>query len=111
MFSSGGTESAPFAANCIMFDGSLEARIKSIVRDISSPSRTATTRFHRAGFAIPHRQFQLSNQSIRLPPKKFLQQSPIIPKRSVAPAIETGPDRFSNFPESERMDRTLWSLS
>src|SRR5271155_684400 len=92
MFSSGGTDNAPLAANCIMFDGSLEARIRSICRGISSPPGA------RVGFEFLHRKFQFPNQPVRLAPVKFFPQSPIVPKSALAPAIEPRPDRFSNFP-------------
>jgi hypothetical protein len=45
----------------------------------------------RSGFELSDREFQLSNQPVRLA-KKFLQQSPIVPKGSFAPAAETVPD-------------------
>src|ERR1700680_4799505 len=102
MFSSGGTCSAPLAANCIMFDRSLEARIKSIVRGMSLPPELArkrlarkrfarkrlagkrivangtgkTSRAHR-GFQFPHCKFQFSNQPVRLAPKKLLPETPV----------------------------------
>src|ERR1700687_3449499 len=79
IFSSGGTDSAPFAANCIMFDGSFEARIKSIVRALSSPPRTGPGQTHCV-FKLPDRKLQFSNQPVGLVPEKFLQQSPIVPK-------------------------------
>src|SRR5580692_212736 len=96
MFSSGGTDNAPFAANCIMFDGSLEARIRSICRGICSPPRTIRMGQVRSGFELSDREFQLSNQPVRLA-KKFLQQSPIVPKSPLASAAETVPDGLSNF--------------
>src|SRR5580704_10754876 len=96
MFSSGGTDNAPFAANCIMFEGSLEARIRSICRGISSPPRTIRTGQVRSRFEFPDRKFQFSNQPVRFA-KKFLQQSPIVPKSPLASAAETVPDGLSNF--------------
>src|SRR6202050_5919162 len=89
MFSSAETCSAPLAANCIMFDGSLEARIKSIVRGMSSPPA-------RSGFKFFDRQFQFSNQSVGLAPNKFLQQGPVVPESSIAAAVEPRPERFSD---------------
>src|SRR5579863_3782920 len=111
MFSSGGTCSAPFAANCIMFDGSLEARIRSIVRGISSPPafrrkvfrrkdfarQGSAARLTRSGLEFLNRKLQFSNQPVRLAPKKFLHQSPVVPKSAIAPALEALPNRFANF--------------
>src|SRR5713226_1686932 len=48
-------------------------------------------------FKLPDRQLEFSNQSARFVPKKFLQQSPIVPKRTLAPTCESGPDSFSDF--------------
>ena len=70
MFSSGGTDSAPFAANCIMFEGSLEARIKSIERGISSPPGTTRTGQLRPSFELPDRKLQLANQPTRFATKE-----------------------------------------
>src|ERR1700678_4053261 len=99
MFSSGETCSAPLAANCIMFDGSLEARIKSIVRGMSSPPDLARNWFAKAAqirssFQLHDRKFQFSNEPGRLEPKKFLQQCPVIPESAIAPAVEARPNRF-----------------
>src|SRR5580700_11682724 len=103
MFSSGGTCSAPLAANCIMFDGSLEARIKSIVRGMSLPPKLARKRIAgngvaarqaRRGFQLPNRKFQFSNQPVRSAPKKLLHQRAVVPESSFEPAIEALPDRF-----------------
>src|ERR1700677_2706039 len=103
MFSSGGTCSAPFAANFIMFDGNLEARIRSIERGMSSlpelaRKRTAKTGLTSRVFQLPDRKFQFSHQPIRFASKKLLQQGPIVPKSSLATAIEPRPDRFSDLP-------------
>src|SRR5580704_7749603 len=113
MFSSGGTESAPFAANCIMFEGSLEARIRSIVRDIASPPgptgkspagrglarmRSSATSPLRSSFELPNGELKFANQPVRFASKKFLQQRPIVPKSSVAPAREALPHPLPDFP-------------
>src|SRR6202167_4202017 len=86
-----------------MFDGNLEARSRSIVRGINSPpgiprTRTTSTLKAYSSFELVHRKPQLANPPVRLVPQNLLQQRPIVPKRSVAPAVEPRPHRFSNFP-------------
>src|SRR5260370_42178392 len=48
-------------------------------------------------FKLPDRQLEFSNHSARFVPTTFLQQSPIRPKRTLAPTCESGPDSFSDF--------------
>src|SRR5258708_10499416 len=103
MFSSGGTDKARRAANCIMLEGNLEARIWSIVRPIVSVpgsrlSMPGTILSFRRKFQIVHRKLKFSRDPIRLAPEKFVQQSTIVPKSAIAATIEPCPERFPRIP-------------
>src|SRR5216684_3352350 len=64
---------------------------------MGSPPRTIRAVLARCCFKLPDREFEFSNQPVWFVLKKFLQQSPIVPKRTLAPACEPLPDYFSDF--------------
>jgi len=47
-------------------------------------------------FKFAHGEFEFTNQPVRLTALEFLEQCPIVPKRSFAPTIEPCPHRFAN---------------
>src|ERR1700726_424487 len=103
MVSAGGTDKAPRAANCIMLEGNLEARIWSIVRPIvsvlgSTPPGPGMFLPFRRQFQVVHRKLQLSRDPVRFASEEFVQQNPIVPKSAVAATIEPCPDRFPGVP-------------
>src|SRR5258708_16472544 len=66
---------------------------RSCAASVQLPTSSETVRTSQscAGFELPDREFQLPNQSIRLVLEKFFQQTPIVPKSSLAPTVETCP--------------------